>query len=97
MLTECGGIAYLKCPQAGVAKIWGYLIVQSAEEFRQRYHALMDVVNTTALFSGFCYTQFADTFQEANGLLCADRTPKLPIADIAAATRIGSTHIPGTV
>ena len=33
----------------------------------------------TALFSGFCYTQFADTFQEANGLLYADRTPKIPL------------------
>jgi hypothetical protein len=39
------------------------------------------------MFSGFCYTQFADTFQEANGLLCADRTPKLPLDMIAAATR----------
>ena len=29
------------------------------------------------MFSGFCYTQFADTFQEANGLLYADRTPKI--------------------
>jgi beta-galactosidase/beta-glucuronidase len=97
MLTECGGIAYLKRAQPGVLKIWGYQIAQSAEEFRQRYYALMDVVNTTALFSGFCYTQFADTFQEANGLLCADRTPKLPITEIAAGTRIASKHIPGSV
>jgi hypothetical protein len=39
------------------------------------------------MFSGFCYTQFADTFQEANGLLNADRTPKLPLEVISAATR----------
>jgi hypothetical protein len=39
------------------------------------------------MFSGFCYTQFADTFQEANGLLNADRTPKLPFEVINAATR----------
>ena len=26
----------------------------------------------------FCYTQFADTFQEANGLLRADRSPEVP-------------------
>ena len=38
------------------------------------------------LISGFCYTQFADTYQEANGLLYADRTPKIPIAQIASAT-----------
>lgn len=97
MLTECGGIAFPKCPQPGVDKVWGYLVAHTEDEFRRRYHALMEVVNTTALFSGFCYTQFADTFQEANGLLCADRTPKLPIEIIAAATRIASTHIPGSV
>jgi hypothetical protein len=45
------------------------------------------VVNETFMFSGFCYTQFADTFQEANGLLNADRTPKLPFEVISAATR----------
>jgi len=39
------------------------------------------------MFAGFCYTQFADTFQEANGLLNADRTPKLPFDVISAATR----------
>ena len=37
--------------------------------------------------AGFCYTQFADTYQEANGLLHADRTPKIPIEEIAVATR----------
>ena len=39
------------------------------------------------MFSGFCYTQFADTFQETNGLLNADRTPKVPLEQISAATR----------
>ena len=38
------------------------------------------------MLCGFCYTQFADTFQEANGLLYADRTPKFPIEEIARAT-----------
>jgi hypothetical protein len=44
-------------------------------------------VQSIGLLSGFCYTQFADTYQEANGLLFADRTPKFPIEDIARATR----------
>ena len=38
------------------------------------------------LLAGFCYTQLTDTYQEANGLLKADRTPKIPIAEIRAAT-----------
>ena len=32
------------------------------------------------------YTQFTDTYQEANGLLYMDRTPKIPIEDIKRAT-----------
>jgi hypothetical protein len=39
------------------------------------------------MFSGFCYTQFADTFQEANGLLYEDRTLKIPLHRIASAVR----------
>ncbi len=38
------------------------------------------------MFSGFCYTQLTDTFQEANGLLYIDRTPKFPLEAIAFAT-----------
>jgi hypothetical protein len=36
--------------------------------------------------AGFCYTQFTDTYQEANGLLYADRTPKMPLHEVALAT-----------
>jgi hypothetical protein len=44
------------------------------------------VVRSLNLFAGFCYTQFADTYQEANGLLYADRMPKCSLEVIAAAT-----------
>ena len=47
------------------------------------FEELLQTIIHTALFSGFCYTQVADTFQEANGLLHADRTPKIPIEEIA--------------
>jgi beta-galactosidase/beta-glucuronidase len=87
VLTEFGGIAYPKCAEKGVRTTWGYSKADNDEEFLQRYQQLLAVVNDTAMFSGFCYTQFADTFQEANGLLCADRTPKVPLEQIAAATR----------
>jgi beta-galactosidase/beta-glucuronidase len=97
MLTEFGGIAYAKCPERGVKHIWGYTVAKNDDEFRRMYTQVMDTVIHTALFSGFCYTQFADTFQEANGLLCADRTPKIPIEDIAKATRVSRTYIPGGV
>jgi hypothetical protein len=83
MLTEFGGIAYSRDPQG----TWGYSRCHTAEEFLRRYRDLLEVVRDLHMFSGFCYTQFADTYQEANGLLFADRTPKVPIDEIAAATR----------
>ena len=39
------------------------------------------------IFCAFCYTQFTDTFQEANGLSTMDRKPKFPLSAIARATR----------
>ena len=84
VLTEFGGIAFNK--RSAGKKIWGYSSVTSDADFHARYQRLLQVVNDTTMFSGFCYTQFADTFQEANGLLCEDRTPKIPLEQIRAAT-----------
>ena len=97
MLTEFGGIAFAKCPQAGVKQIWGYTSAKDEAEFTAMYHQIVHTIIHTALFAGFCYTQFADTFQEANGLLCADRTPKIPLEEIAKVTRSSRTYIPGGV
>ena len=81
MLTEFGGIAL--ATQAGT---WGYSVCRVPEELATRYAQLLTAVRSLALLSGFCYTQFADTYQEANGLLYADRTPKMPLEAIRAAT-----------
>lgn len=85
MLTEFGGIAF--DPNAPAHHTWGYSRQNTAEAFLEHYRSLLKVVNETMMFSGFCYTQFADTFQETNGLLNADRTPKIPLELISAATR----------
>ena len=81
VLTEFGGIS---CSTA--AGDWGYVNVASAAALEQRYRALLEVVHSLSVFAGFCYTQFADTYQEANGLLHGDRSPKFPLDAIAAAT-----------
>jgi beta-galactosidase/beta-glucuronidase len=92
MLTEFGGIA-LGTRQPGT---WGYTVTDSAEEFGRQFERLLHVVRDLALLSGFCYTQFADTYQEANGLLYADRTPKIPLQQIAAATAgVGAARADG--
>jgi beta-galactosidase/beta-glucuronidase len=89
MLTEFGGIAFKnvkKQPEEGEEIIWGYSEVTTENAFLSLYKRLMNVVNNSSMFSGYCYTQFADTFQEANGLLTADRIPKVPIEQINAIT-----------
>jgi beta-galactosidase/beta-glucuronidase len=82
ILSEFGGMS---CSPAGAS--WGYSRCRDAKELGQRYAALLATVRSLDLLAGFCYTQFADTFQEANGLLYADRTPKFPLEQIALATR----------
>lgn len=83
MLTEFGGIAFSK----DHAHTWGYSRAKNAEDFAARYAHLLAVVRDLPILSGFCYTQFTDTYQEANGLLYMDRTPKFPLDQIANATR----------
>ena len=83
MLTELGGIAFSSTP----ADTWGYSASESADAFAEAYTRLLGVVTSLPLLAGFCYTQFADTYQESNGLLYADRTPKIPLEAIARATR----------
>jgi beta-galactosidase/beta-glucuronidase len=82
MLTEFGGTA-MSTDRPGE---WGYSRAASPEDLAEQYQRLLDVITSLSLFAGFCYTQFADTYQEANGLLLADRTPKFPLDRMAAAT-----------
>jgi beta-galactosidase/beta-glucuronidase len=86
-LSEFGGIAYSKEPSEEPAGAWGYSRASTLEEYERNACAVIEVARTTGMFSGFCYTQFADTFQEVNGLLYADRTPKIPLERICASVR----------
>jgi hypothetical protein len=83
VLSEFGGIAHAPAH----VRTWGYSRAASSDEFQRKYTELLRMVRSLGILAGFCYTQFADTYQEANGLLHADRTPKFPIEAIAAATR----------
>ncbi len=82
VLSEFGGLM-LSCAKGS----WGYSSCETPEQLAERYAELLKVVRSLDMLSGFCYTQFADTYQEANGLLFADRTPKIPLEQIAGATR----------
>ena len=72
MVTEFGGISY-----AGEGT-WGYAVVNTDEDYRLTVGGLFAALHASPVVTGFCYTQLTDTLQEANGLLRADRSPKLP-------------------
>jgi hypothetical protein len=92
ILSEFGGISY--APQPGTP--WfGYGSVGSDDELLRKYEDLVGAVLDCPTISGFCYTQLADTEQEANGLLRADRTPKLDPEKVRAITSRPSKAMPG--
>ena len=87
MLTEFGGIAW----RAITAGHVGLHVAPTPEEFAERYErAARRGARTWAIAAGFCYTQFSDTYQEANGLLYADRTPKIPLDGLPRDARAGA-------
>lgn len=82
VLSEFGGIAL---EDAG-EHAWGYSRSPNVRDLAERYTRLLASVRSLELLSGFCYTQFTDTYQEANGLLRFDRSPKFSLDEIARAT-----------
>ncbi|CAA9534596.1 MAG: GH2, partial [uncultured Thermomicrobiales bacterium] len=94
MLTEFGGINFAPDP---AAPWWGYGQAADAAAFLAHYTALLDAVLDSSALAGFCYTQLTDTEQETNGLLTADRVPKLDPAAVRAVTARPSKAVPGEV
>jgi beta-galactosidase/beta-glucuronidase len=94
MLTECGGISY--APSSG-EQWWGYGTVTEQTEFLARYEDLIGAILECPTIAGFCYTQLTDTEQETNGLLHADRTPKLSLARVREINQRSSKAVPGEV
>jgi len=86
VLSEFGGIRFSQ-----EADGWGYSQVASADALVVAYRDLVRGASGAGL-AGFCYTQLTDTFQEQNGLLTMDRTPKADLATLATATRQTGTQ-----
>ena len=79
VFSEFGGTAYVSDEANG----WGYGNgVKNGEEFLERFAGLIGAIRRMNI-SGYCYTQITDVEQEVNGLLRTDRTPKLPLEEIA--------------
>ncbi len=77
MITEFGGVSLTSTNDG-----WGYANASSDTEYATLLRQLFDALRASSDVAGFCYTQFMDTGQEANGLLFADGTPKLPLETI---------------
>jgi Glycosyl hydrolases family 2, TIM barrel domain len=74
MLTEFGGIIL---HSDGYGPVYGYGMVTDSEDFLAKYKELIDAIVSSPAIAGFCYVQLTDVEQEMNGLLTADRIPKL--------------------
>lgn len=92
MITEFGGLGYT--PKAG-EKWHGYATLPDSQALAQRYTELTGALLASTALAGFCYTQLTDTLQESNGLLTAEREPKIDPSVIRAANMRPSAAIPG--
>jgi len=91
MITEFGGVTFDPDSDA----FWnGYGAVDDVEELASRYEQLVSALLDSPVVAGFCYTQLTDTAQERNGLLFADRRPKVDPARIAMVNRRVSEAVP---
>ena len=79
MVSEFGGVGFEALGERGA---WGYSTAQDTDEFEHQLRELFAAIQLSPVLAGYCYTQFSDTRQEANGLVDADRKPKLPVATI---------------
>ncbi|MBM7442432.1 sugar-binding domain-containing protein [Streptomyces sp. HB132] len=82
VLSEFGGATLAP---AGT-RWFGYDTLTTPKELADRLSTLVGAAVDSGL-AGFCYTQFTDTEQETNGLLTADRRPKLPLPDLRTILR----------
>ena len=81
LLTEFGGRAF-QTDAKGEA--WGYSgAAQNEEAFLKQLGSIMQGVYSCN-FQGYCYTQLTDVQQEVNGLLTAERKPKVDMQKLKA-------------
>lgn len=83
IVSEFGGIGWMKPEENGTS--WGYGAVPEAmEDFYKRLEGLVQVMGSSNIVVGFCYTQLTDVEQEKNGIYYYDRTPKFDMNRIKA-------------
>jgi beta-galactosidase/beta-glucuronidase len=84
VVSEMGGVGLTLPGDASPPGAFVYHRAGSAEELLDRFRALVAALESAEGVQGWCWTQLADVEQEINGLLTADRRPKLEAARLAA-------------
>jgi Glycosyl hydrolases family 2, TIM barrel domain/Glycosyl hydrolases family 2 len=92
IISEMGGI---NLDLEGQDSWRGYGQVATPEQLLAGYEDLVGALLASPAVIGFCWTQLTDTQQEKNGLLTADRRPKVPLEQVHAITTRLSAAVPG--
>jgi len=98
IVSEFGGVAFADATNESDPQVptWGFHTVADSDGLLARYAEFVDAVAQSPVVVGFCWTQLTDIQQEANGLLRADRTPKVDpaaIREVNLAARARRTRI----
>lgn len=78
VLTEFGGVGFGSKKKGD----WGYTGAKDKKEYIQELARIIKPIRASEGLWGYCYTQLTDVEQEINGLLTADRQPKVPIKQL---------------
>jgi beta-galactosidase/beta-glucuronidase len=105
LISEFGGISFDPLEgdtgdrgasgEFGDAGWSGYGAVGSPERLLAGYRDLVGALLDSPAVVGFCWTQLTDTQQERNGLVTAERRPKVPVEEVRAVTTRVSAAVPG--
>ena len=94
VLSEFGGLSIK--PTEG-ATWFGYATTGDAAALLALYSELVTALLQSSALAGFCYTQLTDTEQETNGLLTAEREPKLDIETVRAVNTQPARSVPSEI
>jgi beta-galactosidase/beta-glucuronidase len=92
VMSEFGGISL---DLDDVPSWRGYGSVSSPEHLLEAFGSLVDALLDSPAVAGFCWTQLTDTQHERNGLVRADRRPKVALDKIRAITTRVSAAVAG--
>ena len=86
LIDEFGGFKYTPSTGSAQGGGWGYhgIEIKDGDAFCDKIREQVEVMLADERVAGYCYTQLTDVEQEQNGICFYDRTPKVPLEQLAA-------------